>query len=46
MKLFDTKEERIEKSMRQNKEEIEYHKQKILAIELDILNGERKLRAL
>jgi len=46
MKLFDSKEARIEKSIRQNKEEIQYYKQKILAIELDIISDEMRLRTL
>ena len=46
MKLFESKSERIEKSIRQNRELIQWHNELIKAIELDIVNDERKLRAL
>ena len=46
MKLFESKSERFEKSIRQNRELINWHNELIKVIEIDICNDERKLRAL
>lgn len=46
MKLFDSKHEKIEKSIRFKKDEIEFYNQKILLIELDIMKSEKELRQL
>ena len=46
MRIFESKPERLESSIRKKREEIQWHNELIKVIEIDILNDEKKLRVL